>query len=83
MWDNAKHQNRLGREGIENSPEEKDLDTTQQCELAAQKANPALGCMKSSVGSRERSIFICSALIRLHLKYCIQLWHPQHRKDMD
>jgi len=24
-----------------------------------------------------------STLVRLHLKSCIQLWSPQHRKDMD
>jgi len=61
------------------------LNTTQQCALAAQKANHVLGCIKSSVASRSKEgiLPLCSSLVRPHLEFCIQLRSPQHRKDMD
>jgi len=58
---------------------------TWQCALAAQKANCVLGSIKSSVASRAREVIppLCSALVRPHLESCVQLWSPQHRKDME
>jgi len=58
---------------------------TQQYAFAAQKANHTLGCTKSSVASRSREVILplYSALVRPHVGSCIQLWSPQHRKDMD
>ncbi|KAK4824283.1 hypothetical protein QYF61_012843 [Mycteria americana] len=85
---NPRYQYRLGDEGIESSPAvlvDEKLDVSRQCALAAQKATHILGCIKRSVASRSREVILplCSALVRPHLEYCVQLWGPQQRTDMD
>lgn len=47
--------------------------------FAGQKAKRALGCIKSTVTSKQREgiVPLCSAMVTPHLECCTQLWDPK------
>lgn len=48
-----------------------------------QPRKPDISCIKRNMATDRARWFSLSALVGTHLRYCIQLWSPRHKKDMD
>ena len=87
---NQFHSYKIGDTWISKTMSEKDLEIvvdhklnmSQHCDVATKKANAILGCINRSVFSKSHKVLVplYSALVRPHLKYCVQFWTPHFKK---
>ena len=83
----------MGGTILSTTVKEKDLGVTmnanikvsEQCRIAASKANQVLGMIRRNITYKDKSLIapLYKAIVRPHLEYCIQAWSPYLRKDID
>jgi len=83
----------MGNAILRKSENERDLGVlvssngkfSEQCVLAAKKANAVLGMIKRNIKFKSMEVIKClyKALVRPKLEYCVQAWSPYQKKDID
>src|SRR6218665_3786944 len=58
---------------------------SRQCAVASRKANSTLGMIRRTKATREKDTILglYKTLVRPQLEYCIQVWSPYLKQDMD
>ena len=91
-YNNKEYDYKLGCNVIESSATEKDLGvvvdrsgkSSEQCILAARKANTVHGMIKRNISFKSKNVIVrlYKALVRPRLEFCVQAWCPYLRKDI-
>jgi ribonucleases P/MRP protein subunit RPP40 len=90
---NKQAEYKMGNTKLRKSAQERDLGvivdssgkTTAQCVMAAKKANTVLGMIKRNIQFKSKKVIekLYKALVRPKLEYCVQMWSPHLKKDID
>jgi hypothetical protein len=90
---NPKNQYTLGNSILKHSERERDLGViidktmkfSEQVNSAVGKANSVLGMIKRNITCKNKNVItkLYKSLVRPILEYCVQVWRPHLRKDID
>ena len=90
---NMEHNYRMGENNIRKIDKERDLGViidhtgkvSEQVKVAVKKANAMLGMIKRNIKHRSKEVIVklYKALVRPRLEYCVQVWSPYHRGDIN
>ena len=61
------------------------MKVSEQCGIAASKGNQILGLIMRNKTYKDIKLIIplYKTIVRPHLEYCIQVWRPYRKKDID
>ena len=90
---NSEFSYEMGGMGLKVSEEERDLGVIMhksakpswQCAEASKKANSTLGIIRGTIVTRDKDTILrlYKSLVRPQLEYCIQVWSPYLKQDME